>query len=103
MRRIDADSRSEGSAGPGRQRVNGVGQQNGFVDIIGNHHHGLARCHPDAPQFLLQRAAGERVKGAERLVGSIARPRATATRWRMPPESSRGTFFIAALRLTKRM
>ena len=34
-------------------------------------------------------------------LGSIAKPRATATRWRMPPESSRGTFFIAAPRLTK--
>ncbi len=33
----------------------------------------------------------------------MASPRATATRWRMPPESSRGRFQVASLRFTRAM
>ncbi len=36
-------------------------------------------------------------------LGCMARPRATATRWRMPPDSSRGRFHIAGVRLTSSM
>ena len=65
-------------------------------------------CSPDARDLVLQRGARQRVERAERLVQqqhlrdpSPARaPR--DTRWRMPPESSRGRLSRAGVRLTMR-
>ena len=45
-----------------------VGQQNGFVDVMGNHEHGLRGGGADFEQLVLDHAAGEGVERAERFV-----------------------------------
>ncbi len=45
-----------------------VGEQDGLVHVVGDHEGGLAGLGDEAAHLLLQRAAGERVERAERLV-----------------------------------
>src|SRR5262249_26506929 len=59
---------TERGARPWRQRIDTIGQQDGLLDIVGNHHHCLAPLQPDARQFVLQRGAGERIERAKRFI-----------------------------------
>jgi hypothetical protein len=45
-----------------------VGQQDGFVHVVGDHEHGLLGLAHDAHQLVLDGAAGQRVERAEGLV-----------------------------------
>ena len=45
-----------------------VRQQDRFVDVVGDHEHGLLRARADRQQLVLQAAAGQRIQRAERFV-----------------------------------
>ena len=45
-----------------------VGQQDRFVDIVGDHEHGLIRGRADSHQLVLDHAASERIEGTEGLI-----------------------------------
>ncbi len=94
-------------AGPHGEGDDAVGEQNAFVDIVGDEEYGGAFLLPDAFNFILQRGAGEGVEALEGFhpgggPGSfMARARATArdAAWRMPPESSEGSLKRAGKRV----
>ena len=69
-----------------------VRQQDGFVQIVRNHHDGLAELAPDLHQFAMQVRLGVRVQRAEGLVQQQdarlhRQAHQSATRRRMPPDS----------------
>ena len=54
--------------GPVRHEKDAIGQQNGFIDVVGDHEDGLFRLAPDLNQLFLDCAAGQCVERAERFV-----------------------------------
>ena len=91
-----------------RHRVDPIGQQDRFVHVVRDQHHRRSALAPDPqePSCNVARVSASRAlngSSINRSFGCMARPRATATRWRIPPESSRGRFQAAGVRLTRAM
>jgi len=56
---------AEGGIRPRRQRNNAVAEQKRLVHIVGDKDDGFAFALPQVGDFALQRAAGQRVQGAQ--------------------------------------
>ena len=74
-------------------------EQQGFAKVVGDEDDGFAEAAGEGAELALQvrRASRDRARRtarpSEESAGSAARARATPTRWRWPPESSRGRRF----------
>ena len=67
-RERNGNGRTEGGLGPGGERDDSVGEVNGLVGIVRDEEDRLFVLLADPGKFVLERAAGERVEGAERFV-----------------------------------
>ena len=82
--------------GPGGEHHDAVGERHRLVDMVGDEQHGGAAVAPDIEQEVLHLLArvctSSAAKGSSisSTFGRMASARATATRWRMPPDSSSG-------------
>ena len=98
MRQVDPDLGHD-AAGIGGEDEEPVAHEDRFLDIVGDHQDGADRhpaLAPEIEKIGAQGLGGKHVEGREGLVHQHARgdgrrrARAKPTRWRMPPESSRG-------------
>ena len=64
---LDGDAGLD-AAGAGGHDIEGVGEEDGFVDVMGDEEHGFTAGFPDAEQELLHREAGLGVERAEGFV-----------------------------------
>ena len=78
-----------------REHHDHVAQEHRLGDAVRDEQHRVAGFHPDPLQLHVHLVARQRVQRAEgssisSSLGSSTRARQIATRWRMPPDSSRG-------------
>ena len=103
-RDVDRERRAERGAGPGAERDDAVGEQDGLVDVVGDRARwscrSPARCARSRPAAW--RGSARRARRAARPAAAPPGPspgRAPrATRWRMPPESCAGLLVARAAR-----
>ena len=94
--RSTANSRPSVAPGPGVSGMMRSASSMRLVHVVGDQHDGLAcpaaRCARSRPAAWRGSARPARDSGSSSssISGSIASARATATRWRMPPDSSAG-------------
>ena len=93
--------------GPGGEHHDAVGERHRLVDVMGDEQHRGAAVAPDVEQEVLHLLArvctSSAAKGSSisSTFGRMASARATATRWRMPPDNSSGRLSIASARPTR--
>ena len=90
--------------GPAGQQHDAIAEADGLADVVGHEQDRPAGRLPDPLELVVEDVAGHRVERPEGLVhqqdsASWARARASATRWRMPPESSWGCLLAEARQL----
>ena len=88
-------SRKRGDKPSAFHQRNARTQQQRLAQIMRNKHHGLSQALLQSQEFALQFRARDGIQRPDgssirRIGGSAARPRATPTRCRCPPESSFG-------------
>ena len=92
LRQLDRDLVDD-AAGAAAHHQHAVGQRDGLEQIVGDQQRGLAGALERLRQFALQRRCGSArrprrtARRAAAPIGSTASVRASATRWRMPPDS----------------
>ena len=93
--------------GPARQEHDAVAEADGLAHVVGDEQHGEAAVAPERSSSSCRRSrvmASRAPKGSSmsRTSASWAKARAMATRWRMPPDSSKGRLVAKPSRCTER-